>query len=310
MSETAGVIGFVGLGVMGAPMCRNVALKHAAEVIAFDTNAAAFAALDGTRARRAATLAQLAEQADIVFLSLPGSQQVQQVCLGAQGLASASHPPSIIVDLSTTTVAAARAVAAGLSSRGIAFADAPVARTREAARRGELSIMVGADESLYARLEPLLRYMGSDVTRCGGVGCGQVVKLINNALVFENTVAIAEMMVVGERAGVPPAVLLDAVSKGSGDSYALRNHARKAMLPRQFPEKSFPPEYVLKDIGCLLELAAQVGVAARITELAQRYYAATASGGWSGRYYPAVIEVIDRNIDLPPQSASSPTSKD
>ena len=154
-----------------------------------------------------------------------------------------------------------RASTAGrLASKGIAFADAPVARTREAAQRGELSIMVGADEALYARIEPFLRYMGSDVTRCGGVGCGQVVKLVNNALVFENTVAIAEMMVLGERAGVAPAVLLDAVSKGSGDSYALRNHARKSMLPRQFPEKSFPPEYVLKDIGYVLELAAQVGV--------------------------------------------------
>jgi 3-hydroxyisobutyrate dehydrogenase-like beta-hydroxyacid dehydrogenase len=192
-------------------------------------------------------------------------------------------------------------VAERLSSKGIAFADAPVARTREAAQRGELSIMVGADEALYTRIEPLLRYMGSDVTHCGGLGCGQVVKLINNALVFENTVAIAEMMVVGERAGVPPSVLLDAVSKGSGDSYALRNHARKAMLPRLFPEKSFPPEYVLKDISYVLELAAQVGVSAHVTQLAQRYYAAAATNGWSGRYYPAVIEVVDRNIDLAAQ---------
>jgi 3-hydroxyisobutyrate dehydrogenase-like beta-hydroxyacid dehydrogenase len=304
MSEKAEpVIGFVGLGVMGGPMCRNVALKHGGDVIAFDMNSAAFAALDGTKAYRAKTLREVAEQADIVFLSLPGAPQVEQVCLGAQGLASALPPPSLIVDLSTTTVAVARAVAERLSSKGIAFADAPVARTREAAQRGELSIMVGADEALYARIEPLLRYMGSDVTRCGGVGCGQVVKLVNNALVFENTVAIAEMMVLSERAGVPPAVLLDTVSKGSGDSYALRNHARKAMLPRQFPEKSFPPEYVLKDIGYVLELAAQVGVSAHVTELAQRYYCAAATNGWSGRYYPAVIEVVDRNIDLPAQPA-------
>jgi 3-hydroxyisobutyrate dehydrogenase-like beta-hydroxyacid dehydrogenase len=295
------VIGFVGLGVMGGPMCRNVALKHSGDVIAFDMNAAAFGALDGTKARRAATLEELAEQADIVFLSLPGGQQVEQVCLGPQGLASVPQLPSIIADLSTTAVAVARTVAERLSSKGIAFADAPVARTREAAQRGELSIMVGADEPLYARIEPFLRYMGSDVTHCGGVGCGQVVKLVNNALVFENTVAIAEMMVLGERAGVAPAVLLDAVSKGSGDSYALRNHARKSMLPRQFPEKSFPPEYVLKDIGYVLELAAQVGVAARVTQLAQRYYSASATNGWSGRYYPAVIEVVDRNIDLPSQ---------
>ena len=300
MSEKAvPVIGFVGLGVMGGPMSRNVALKHSGEVIAFDMNAAAFALLDGTKAHRAQTLQELAEQADIVFLSLPGGQQVEQVCLGSQGLASVSALPAVIVDLSTTTVAVARAVAERLSPKGIAFADAPVARTREAAQRGELSIMVGADESLYARIEPLLRYMGSDVTYCGGVGCGQVVKLINNALVFENTVAIAEMMVMGERAGVPPAVMLDAVSKGSGDSYALRNHARKSMLPRQFPEKSFPPEYVLKEIGYVLELAAQVGVSAHVTQLAQRYYSAAAANGWSGRYYPAVIEVVDRNIELP-----------
>ena len=302
MSEqTVPVIGFVGLGVMGGPMCRNIALKHSGDVIAFDMNSAAFAALDGTKARHAQTLGEVAEQADIVFLSLPGAPQVEQVCLGPQGLASVLHLPSIIVDLSTTTVAVARGVAERLSSKGIAFADAPVARTREAAQRGELSIMVGADEALYARIEPLLRYMGSDVTHCGGLGCGQVVKLINNALVFENTVAIAEMMVVGERAGVAPSVLLDAVSKGSGDSYALRNHARKAMLPRLFPEKSFPPEYVLKDISYVLELAAQVGVSAHITQLAQRYYAAAATNGWSGRYYPAVIEVVDRNIDLPVQ---------
>ncbi len=307
MSEREFTIGFVGLGVMGGPMCRNIALKHPGEVIAFDMNPAALAALDGTKARRGQTLSDVAEQADLVFLSLPGGQQVEQVCLGSPGLASGVRRPPIIVDLSTTSVAVARKVAEHLSPKDIAFADAPVARTREAAQRGELSIMVGADERLFVRIEPLLRYMGCDITRCGGVGCGQVTKLINNALVFENTVAIAEMMVVGERAGVPPAVLLEAVSKGSGDSFALRNHARKAMLPRQFPEKSFPPEYVLKDIGYVLELAEQVGVSARVTQLAQRYYSATASSGWSGRYFPAVIEVVDRDIDLPAPSDSKPT---
>jgi 3-hydroxyisobutyrate dehydrogenase-like beta-hydroxyacid dehydrogenase len=294
------VIGFVGLGVMGGPMCRNVALKHAGDVVAFDMNPEAFQALEGTKARRAGTLGEIAAQADIVFLSLPGGPQVEQVSLGGEGLTAAARKPSVIVDLSTTTVAAARSIGERLAARDVAYADAPVARTREAAQRGELSIMVGADEALYARIEPLLRYMGSDVTRCGGVGCGQVVKLINNALVFEHTVALAEMMVLGERAGVQPAVLLDAVSKGSGDSFVLRNHGRKAMLPRQFPEKSFPPEYVLKDLGYVLELATQTGVSARVAELAQRYYAATASSGWGGRYFPAVIEVVDRNIDPAP----------
>lgn len=296
--QSSPVIGFVGLGVMGGPMCRNMALKHAGEVLAFDTNESAFEAVQGTKARRVQTLGELAAQADIVFLSLPGGPAVESVCLGAQGLTAGARRPRVIVDLSTTTVASARSVAERLAERDVQFADAPVARTREAAQRGELSIMVGAQPALFERIEPLLRYIGSDVTLCGDVGCGQVVKLINNALVFENTVALAEMMVLGERAGVKPETLLDAVSKGSGDSFVLRNHGRKAMLPRSFPDKSFSPEYVLKDISYVLELAGQTGVSAHVTELAQRYYAVTAANGFSGRYFPAVIEMVDRNQRL------------
>lgn len=294
--ERSAVIGFIGLGVMGGPMCRNMAVKHPGDVVAYDMNSDAFQALEGTKARRLETVADVAAAADYVFLSLPGGPQVEQVCLGSGGLTGGSDRPSMIVDLSTTTVASARAVAEKLAGMGIDFADAPVARTREAAQRGELSIMVGAFEQVYARAEPMLRYIASDVTHCGEIGCGQVVKLINNALVFEHTMALAEMMVLGERAGVQPAVLLDAVSKGSGDSFVLRNHGLKAMLPRTFPEKAFPPEYVLKDLSYVLELASQTGLAAHVAELAQRYYTATAKEGWGGRYFPAVIEIIDRDI--------------
>ena len=299
-TNAAPVIGFVGLGVMGGPMCRNVALKHAGEVLAFDTSLAPVESIQDTKAQRVQSLAELAERADIVLLSLPGGPAVEQVCLGPHGLTSGVKRPPIIVDLSTTSVAVTRSVSQRLALLNVSFADAPVARTREAAQRGELSIMVGADDELFERVKSGLAYMGSDVTHCGATGCGQVVKLINNALVFENTLALAEMMVLGERAGVQPATLLDAVSKGSGDSFVLRNHARKSMLPRLYPEKSFPPEYVLKDIGYVLELAQQTGVNTRVTELANRYYAATAAHGWSGRYFPAVIEVVDRNIELAP----------
>ena len=294
--QPAPVIGFIGLGNIGGPMGRNMALKHAGDVVAFDANPAAFAALDGTKARRAASLAELAAQADIVFLSLPGSAQVEAVCVGEQGLAVAGRRVSTIVDLSTTAVATARSVGARLADQGIAFADAPVARTAEAARRGELAIMVGAEEALFARIEPLLRYIGSDVTRCGDIGCGQVVKLINNALVFEHTAALAEMMVLGQRAGVDPTLLLDALSKGSGDSFVLRNHGRKAMLPREFPRGGFPPEYALKDIGYVMELATQTGTSAAFTGLARRYYESAASNGLGGRYFPIVIEVVERNL--------------
>ena len=292
------VIGFVGLGVMGGAMCRNMAQKHEREIIAFDLNDAAFESLEGTKARRAGSLAEVAAEADVVFLSLPGGKQVEQVCLGPEGLLSGDSRPSAVVDLSTTTVESARSVASRLAEQGVAFADAPVARPREAAQRGELSIMVGSDKTLFQRVEPLLFYIGTDVTHCGDVGCGQVVKLVNNALLFANTLALAEMMVVAERAGVEPSTLLDAVSKGSGDSFALRNHGRKSLVPRQYPEKSFPPEYVVKDLNYVLELAEQTDVKARVAKLSRRYYDTTAKSGWAGRYYPAVIEVIDRDIPL------------
>ena len=292
------VVGFVGMGAIGAPMCRNLALKHGGELWAFDLNPSAWAALDGTPARRADSLAQLAGACDIVFLSLPGGPQVEQVCLGPGGLAEGPRRPALVVDLSTTTVATARSVAARLATHAVGFADAPVARTREAAQRGELSIMVGADAEVFARIEPLLRHLGSDITHCGGVGCGQVVKLINNALVFEHTAALAEMMVLGERAGVSPATLLEAVSKGSGDSFVLRNHARKAMLPRTFPAQGFPPEYALKDIGYVLELAQHTGTRTPLTQLAQRYYETAVEQGLGGRYFPVVIELVARDVDV------------
>lgn len=293
-------IGFIGLGVMGGPMCRNMATKHGGMVLASDINRASFdEALGGTPAQWCAATADIGRQASVIFLSLPGGRQVHEVCLGEGGIAAHAAPGTVVVDLSTTAVAEAREIAAALAQRGLAFADAPVARTREAARKGELSVMVGAEPELFARIRPLIAYIATDITHGGGVGTGQVLKLVNNMLVFEHVVALAEMMVVAQRAGVNPETMLDAVSKGSGDSFVLRNHGRNAMLPRQFPEKAFPPEYVLKDIGYVLELARDSGVEARMAELAQRYYRASAAGGGSGRYFPGVIELIEAGAALP-----------
>jgi 3-hydroxyisobutyrate dehydrogenase-like beta-hydroxyacid dehydrogenase len=291
MAMSTETIGFIGLGVMGGPMCRNMAVKHGGRVVAFDLDPAAVTILQATKAEFVGAIDTVAKAADFIFLSLPGGKQVAAV---TTEIAQYAKPGTTIVDLSTTSVAVARSVAASLATAGLAFADAPVARTREAAQKGLLSIMVGAPDALYARIKPLLDMIGSDITHGGGIGTGQVLKLVNNMLVFEHTVALAEMMVVAERAGVNPEVLLDAVSKGSGDSFVLRNHGRKAMLPRNFPDKAFPPEYVLKDIGYVLELAESSGVQAKAAELAQRYYQAAIEAGLGGRYFPVVLELIEQ----------------
>ncbi len=291
MSEQAPVLGFIGLGVMGGGMCRNVVKKHNAPVHVFDMVADAVADQVASGAVTASSVADVARQAEIIFLSLPGGKQVAAVC---EEIAQHARPGTIVVDLSTTAVADARAVAAKLAESGMGFADAPVARTRQAAIDGTLSIMVGASEDLFARIAPLLGYMGSDVTLCGEVGCGQVVKLINNTLLFEQVAAIAEMMVVAERAGVTADKLIEAVGLGSGNSFALQNHGKKAMAPRVFPEKAFPSDYALKDLGYTLDLAAQMGVDAKVGKLAATYYQAAVDTGIGAKYFPAIIELVDR----------------
>lgn len=294
IEQTTGeTIGFIGLGVMGGPMCRNVACKHPGRVLAQDLSPAAFDALSDTRAEPA-VLAAIAAAADVVCLSLPGGPQVEAVC--GQLIAAGLRAGAVVVDLSTTPVSVARSVAARLAERGIDFADAPVARTREAAQRGELSIMVGAAPAVFARIQPVLAYMATDITHGGAVGAGQVLKLVNNMLVFEHVVTLAEMMVLGEKAGVAPQTLLEAVSKGSGDSFVLRNHGMKAMLPRQFPERAFSPEYVLKDIGYVFQLAEETGVPIRAAETVRRYYELAVEHGLGGQYFPGVIRLVEQGV--------------
>lgn len=283
-------IGFIGLGVMGGPMCRNIAIKHPGRVLCFDMSPEAVTALSDTKAEAMDSIETLAAQSDIICLSLPGGPQVKKV---AGIIASVARQGAIVVDLSTTTVGSARETAGMLKLHGIDFADCPVARTREAAQQGKLSIMVGATPDLFQRINPVLDYMASDVTHGGDVGAGQVLKLVNNMLVFANTVALAEMVVLGERAGVDADTLMDAVSKGSGDSFVLRNHGKKAMGPRQFPDKSFPPEYVLKDISYVFDLAADTGTALPAAAKARAYYQAAVDNGLGGKYFPAVIQLVE-----------------
>jgi 3-hydroxyisobutyrate dehydrogenase-like beta-hydroxyacid dehydrogenase len=287
-------IGFIGLGVMGAPMCRNMAAKHPGPVIAFDLAAEASEALAGAEVRLASQVDEVWDLADVAFLSVPGAREVEALCIGPGGLAGRDRKPATVVDLSTTSVATARRVAEVLGQAGVAFADAPVARTREAAQKGELSIMVGASDELFKTVEPLLRYIGTDVTHTGGVGSGQFVKLVNNALLDVNVIAIAEAVVLAQKAGVDPAVMVETVWKGSGDSYALRNHAVKSILPRIYPENAFPPKYKLKDLNYLLELGKELKSPLRSAELAYSYYEKAVELGFGSRYFPIVREVIER----------------
>ena len=277
---------------MGEPMCRNLLHKSGAAVVAFDRDPAPLVRLVARGARAAHDLAAVLDGSGMVFLSLPSGEVVRELAHAADGLLACVKPGQVVVDLSTSPVDITRALAAEFQARGAYFVDAPVARTRAAAEAGTLSVMVGAEPELFERLRPLIATFASDITLCGPVGCGQVVKILNNMVLFETVVAISEAKAIGERAGVDAALLFDTLSKGSADSFALRNHGMKAVLTGEFPERAFSVEYARKDLLYALRLAQETGVDARGARTVDGWFAEAIAAGDGEQYHP----VISRRI--------------
>jgi 3-hydroxyisobutyrate dehydrogenase-like beta-hydroxyacid dehydrogenase len=286
-------IGFAGLGVMGEPICRNLARKSGLPVQGFDADPAPLQRLKADAVQTAPTVAALMANSDVVFLSLPSGEVVRQLAHGPAGLLAGARAGQVVVDLGTSSVATTRALAAEFAAKGVVFVDAPVARTRAAAQAGTLSVMVGADADTFGRVHDLLATFATDIALCGPVGCGQVVKILNNMVLFETVVAISEAKAIGERAGVDPKLLFDALSKGSADSFALRNHGLKAVLPGEFPERAFSVRYARKDLAYALELAAAAGVDARAARTVDGWFAQAIEAGLGEQYHPVISTLID-----------------
>lgn len=286
-------LGFIGLGVMGEPMCANLVRKVGLPVYGADARVEPCERLSHEGLIRASSVSDVAANADVIFLSLPSITEVADVCLGTSGIAASKARAHTIVDMSTSSVHETRDLALKLEEKDFAFLDAPVARTRQAAKDGTLSIMVGGSAENFAQVAPLLACMGTEITHCGGIGSGQVVKILNNMVLFMTVNALAEALLIGRRAGVDGGLLFDVMSKGSADSFALRTPGQKALVPGIFPESAFPTDYALKDIKLALELAKQGGVNASSAELTANLLQQTSSAGFGRAYYPAMINLIE-----------------
>jgi 3-hydroxyisobutyrate dehydrogenase len=284
-------IGFIGLGVMGEPICRNLVKKSGATLLAFDLAPEPLARLRAEGAGIAGSVAEIVAKSDIVLLCLPSAKHARAVFEG-DGILKNIRQGQIVVDLGTSSVNQTRDFAEQLRTKGADWADAPIARTRQAAQDGTLSVMVGATPELYAALEPLIRCFATDVTRCGDVGAGQVTKILNNMVLFETVNALAEAVAVAKRNGVDPALLLDTLSKGSADSFALRNHGIKAIVPGNFPDRAFSTEYALKDLSYALELAKDAGIKIRGAELIGQILQEAIDAGSSAAYFPVIAKHI------------------
>jgi len=292
--EKNDTLGFIGLGVMGGPMCANLLRKTGRSVLVFDTAPAAVNEAVALGAEAVGNVADMARRADIIFMSLPSISEVEAV---ADSLMKASERPSLIVDMSTSNVQRTRQLAKKLESAGIAFIDAPVARTKQAAIDGKLFISVGGADADFQRAFPYLEHMGSDVLHCGEVGSGQIVKILNNYMVFLTVNALSETITIGRRAGMAAEKLLELLSLGSADSFVLRNHGMKALARDEFPEKTFPMTYAIKDCALALDLAREGGVMARVGTYAHDVMCKARDLGFAQNYHPAVIHVIDGRVE-------------
>ena len=291
----SGTIGFIGLGVMGEPMCRNIAARSGRPVVAYDQSSAPLARLEKHGVAAAGSAAAVMRAADIVLLCLPGGPQLETVCRGPSGLLAAARPGQIVVDHGTSPVSLTRSLAADFAALGAAYADAPIARTRAAAEAGTLSITVGASANTLEAIRPILVCCAEEITHCGDIGTGQVVKQMNNMVLFQTVAAISEALAIAQAAGVDGTVLFDALSKGSADSFALRNHGMKAILPDAFPERAFSTEYALKDLAYALDLAADSGLRVPGAEVARTYLNRAAEQGFARLYWPVIAWTVRTN---------------
>jgi 3-hydroxyisobutyrate dehydrogenase-like beta-hydroxyacid dehydrogenase len=287
------MLGFIGLGVMGEPICRNIIRKSGRPVIAFDLAAEPLKRMASEGGVIAASIAEVVTRSDLVFLCLPSAKHVRSV-FESDGILAHVRPGQVVVDLGTSSVKQTRDFAAQLQAKGAGWVDAPIARTRQAAQDGTLSVMVGATPAQFAAIEPLIRCFATDITLCGEVGAGQVTKILNNMVLFETVNALAEAVAVARQSGVDPKLLLETLSKGSADSFALRNHGLKAIVPGAFPERAFSTEYALKDLSYALELAGNAGLKLRGAELVGTILQEAIDAGDGGAYFPVIAKLIDR----------------
>ncbi len=285
-------IGFIGLGVMGEPMCRNLARKSGTPVIALDLRSEPLDRLEAAGVKPAASVREIVQEAGVIMLSLPSGSEVAAICTGGDGLLAHAHAGQTVIDLGTSPVKLMRSLGEQFGQREVDFADAPVARTRAAAEAGTLSVMVGASEETFRRIEPLLETFATEITHCGNVGTGQLTKILNNMVLFETGVALAEVLALARRGGLDPALLFSTLAKGSADSFALRNHGIKAMLPGIFPERAFSAQYALKDVGYALECAADVGLKLSGAELARARLEQAITRGFGEQYWPVIAKLI------------------
>ncbi len=249
-------VGFVGLGMMGGPIARNL-VKAGHALVVHDVKAEAMERLGTTNIEAVESPAQVAANAGLLFCSLPGPVEVKLVMLERNGIASTGKTGLLVVDLTTNSVQCAKEVHEALAAKGIHYMDAPVSGGVVGAEGASLSIMCGASKADFAKALPLLQSIGKHCTHIGAVGTGCVAKLCNNMVAFANTAATAEGLLLAHKAGVDPKTMVDVLEHSSGGSASLGRVAKHGLSGDWSAE--FALDLAWKDLRLALELGLQAG---------------------------------------------------
>lgn len=288
-------IGFIGLGIMGKPMCMNL-LKAGYSLTVNSRNQASVAVIVQAGAIAAASPQEVAAQSDMVITMLPNSPQVQSVILGENGVLAGARPGTVVVDMSSIAPLVSREVAAQLARSQVRFLDAPVSGGEPKAVEGTLSIMVGGSQGDFDVCLPILQAMGASVVRVGDVGAGNVAKLANQIIVALNIAAMSEALVLATKAGVAPEVVYQAIRGGLAGSAVLDAKA-PMVLNRNFTP-GFKTDLHIKDLDNVLETAHAIGVPLPLTAAVMEMMQALKVQGMGGddhggliRYYEMMAQV-------------------
>ena len=288
--ERQSQVGFIGLGVMGQAMCLNLArklstIKPDAELHVYDQNSERSEVFKAMAVRICESANEILARCELVFLSLPSGVEIAQLLDLSAGRRKTGQ---WIIDCGTTSVIQTKAIAEALSKESIIWIDAPVARTREAAIKGQLAMMVGASPEQFDTIKPILATMASDISHCGALGTGQLCKILNNMILFQTVEALASAAAISEAYGLEAEMLFSILSQGSADSFALRNHGLKAIAPRVFPESAFPVSYAQKDLSYALELAESLGIRCEGAQTVDHRFDLAIKNGLSNHYFPVI----------------------
>ena len=283
-------VGYIGLGLMGKPMARNI-LKAGFPLVVHNRSRAAVDELVAEGATAAWTPAEVARQVDVVITNLPDSPDVELVALGADGIIEGAHEGLIFIDNSTIKPATARKIAAGLAEKGVSALDAPVSGGDIGAINGTLTIMLGGEQAALEKVMPVLEAMGKSITLVGDAGAGQIAKVCNQIMVAAQMVGMAELLIVAQKAGADPQKVVQAIKGGAAQCWAL-----DIKPPRLFDgnrQPGFKAYMQAKDLNIVLNTAREYGVPVPATAANTQLFSAMLEMGMGDLDNSAVIGVIE-----------------